>query len=222
MSKSQEDGELVRRAAAKDKEAFRLLYERYGQRAYGIAFEVVRRKEDAEDIVQESFVKAYLSLPEFRGQSSFYTWLYRIVYNLAIDYKRRINRRGGETLEYDEIKHKNDTVAVAEPVVGPHEAVVRKERAERIQNELAHISEEHRMVIILREVDGLNYEEIADVLKISKGTVMSRLHYARKRLQKALKDVAQEANLSLDQIDSEQEPLDAVNRRGLSVSRNSL
>lgn len=205
MSKSREEEELVRRAVMRDKDAFRELFERYGQRAFAIAYDVVRRKEDAEDVVQESFVKAYLSLPEFRGQSSFYTWLYRIVYNLAIDYRRKVNRRGGETREYEDSLQGPLTAGASEPPPSPDEAVSRNERAARIRRELNQISEDHRMVIVLREIDGLNYEEIADVLKISKGTVMSRLHYARKKLQKALKDLAEEHNIKISPEDESTE-----------------
>lgn len=91
---------LVRKSLDGDKDAYRELMERYQDRVYRLAFEVLRNPEDAEDVVQESFVKAYLSLKNFRGQASFYTWLYRIVYNMAIDYKRRITRRGGNPLSF--------------------------------------------------------------------------------------------------------------------------
>lgn len=230
MSKSREEEELVRRAAMRDKEAFRELFERYGQRVFAIAYDVVRRKEDAEDVVQESFVKAYLSLPEFRGQSSFYTWLYRIVYNLAIDYRRKTSRRGGETLEYEDSRQSAVTAGASEPPPSPDEAVSRSERAARIRKELDQISEDHRMVIILREVDGLNYEEIADVLKISKGTVMSRLHYARKKLQKALRDLAEEHNIKIGSDDGSESEIGgaaSLERKGgpsgtLSAGRNTL
>jgi RNA polymerase sigma-70 factor (ECF subfamily) len=192
-SKEIKESDLVARAAGGDKEAYRALVEKYQSRAFSIAYEIVQSRHDAEDIIQESFVKAYLSIGDFRGQSSFYTWFYRIVYNMAIDFKRRTNRRGGEHAEYDDRMSGENGVfagATTGKTEGPSEAIFRKEQARKIQEALNEISEEHRAVITLREVDGLSYDEIADVVGVSKGTVMSRLHYARKKLQKALVEFA--------------------------------
>lgn len=189
MSEKISDAELVAKASVGDKEAYRVLVEKYQQRVFAIAFDVVRSREDAEDIAQESFVKAYLSLPEFKGESSFYTWLYRIAYNMAIDFRRRTVRRGGAPVEFDETRA--DVVAEAAGSVqnrfgSPQELMLRKEESQQIQKVLTEISPEHRAVITLREIEGLSYEEIADVVGVSKGTVMSRLHYARKHLQQGL------------------------------------
>jgi len=185
------DRRLVERAAAGDREAYRRLVEKYQQRAFAIAYEVVRSREDAEDIVQESFVKAYLSLAEFRNQAAFYTWLYRIVYNMAIDWKRRVQRRGGDPVEYNEFAGHGE-VEESGRFDGPHALLERKERSRRIGGVLAELSDEHRVAITLREIEGLSYDEIARVTGVSKGTVMSRLHYARKKLQRALQDLAPE------------------------------
>jgi len=188
MSSRNDDTELVARSSSGDKDAYRLLVEKYQQRVFGIALEVVKSREDAEDIAQEVFVKAYLSLPDFKGQSSFYTWLYRIAYNMAVDFRRRVQRRGGPPVEFDEAKIGStpDDAILRTRFDGPHDLVVRKEESHQIQKVLAEISPEHRAVITLREIEGLSYDEIADVLRVSKGTVMSRLHYARKRLQQSL------------------------------------
>ena len=186
------DRDLVARVIAGDREAYRVLVEKYQQRALGIALEIVKSREDAEDIVQESFVKAYLSLPEFKNQSAFYTWLYRIVYNMAIDFKRKMVRRGGDTLAYDEVSGETGGEDITGRVVGPHEAIVEKEQRARIARVMAELSAEHRAVIVLREVEGLSYDDIARVTGVTKGTVMSRLHYARKRMQGALADIAPE------------------------------
>lgn len=186
------DEALVARAASGDKEAYRALVERYQHRVYSIAFEIVRNREDAEDVAQESFVKTYLSLKDFKGESSFFTWLYRIVYNMALDVRRRSARRGGDAVEFNEITTPA-SASIAAPlghVEGPQEAALNKERAKVIKQVLGEISEEHRTVMMLREVEGLSYDEIAKVVGISKGTVMSRLHYARKALQKALHEFA--------------------------------
>lgn len=186
------DRDLVARTLAGDREAYRVLVEKYQVRVAAIAFEVVRSRADAEDITQEAFVKAYLSLGEFRGQSAFYSWLYRIAYNMAIDFKRRVARRGGDAVEYEEGRQVAAPSDLSGRVVGPHEAVVEKEQRARLERVLRELSAEHRAVIVLREVEGLSYEDIADVTGVSKGTVMSRLHYARKAMQRALADIAPE------------------------------
>lgn len=188
------DSQLVILARQGDREAYRVLVERYQTRAFGIAYDILKNREDAEDVAQESFVKAFLSLSKFKGEASFYTWLYRIVYNMAIDYRRKIVRHGGSTTEYDEAKHVQQSVgnAAGYNQQGPYDEIFRKEQASTINRALSEISEEHRAVIVFREVDGMNYDQIAKVVGISKGTVMSRLHYARKKLQKALRDIAPE------------------------------
>jgi RNA polymerase sigma-70 factor (ECF subfamily) len=189
-----EDRALIARVRAGDKDAYRRLVEKYQKRAFHLAFEVVRSHEDAEDVVQESFVKAYLSLRDFKQDAAFYTWLYRIVYNMAVDYRRKIARRGGPTLEFDErmlqgaeprSEERPSSNVVENRIEGPQEALLRKEREQRLRAALGEISEEHRLAITLREVDGLSYDEIADVMGVAKGTVMSRLHYARKKIQAA-------------------------------------
>ena len=191
------DDVLVTRARGGDKEAYRLLVEKYQGRVFAIAFEIVKNRQDAEDIAQESFVKAYLSLGSFKGESSFFTWLYRIVHNMALDVRRKLIRRGGETLEYDDIKASRGTDAAAAVGVssgtvipGPQEVMMEREKAAVIQKALKEISDEHRSVVVLREVDGLSYDEIAKAIGVSKGTVMSRLFYARKKLQEALREYA--------------------------------
>ena len=182
--------------------AYQCLVERHSARVRAIAFEILRNREDAEDVAQESFVKAYLSIRSFKGESSFYTWLYRIVYNMAIDLRRKYKRRGGEHLEFDEmvsVKAVSDAPdkgvgssfdGTSSRIEGPHEALHWKEAGSTIQAALSELSEEHRAVIVLREVDGLNYDDIARVTGSPRGTIMSRLHYARKALQKALSEFA--------------------------------
>jgi RNA polymerase sigma-70 factor (ECF subfamily) len=193
MVNAASDKELVAKAARGDKDAYRVLVEKYQARVMALALAVVKNREDAEDITQESFVKAYLSLKEFKGQSSYFTWLYRIVYNMAIDFRRRMNRRGQNAVEYDENRPGQGDRAedlAGGFVEGPQESILRKETGRRIGEVLNELSDEHRAVIMLREVDGLSYEQIAEVTGISKGTVMSRLHYARKKLQRGLAEHA--------------------------------
>lgn len=210
---SQEDAAWLKRAGAGDKEAFHLLVEKYKQRAFAVANNVVRSSEDAEDIVQESFVKAWLSLAEFRGESSFYTWLYRIVYNMALDYKRKVTRRR-ETFEPAEQTGGGDGKTSGLRLVegrderpGPEGELLQRETAGRLLSLLDELTEDHRSVVMLREVDGLSYDEIAEVLGVSKGTVMSRLFYARKKLQKGLGDLKPDAWGSGEQKSVEEDEL---------------
>lgn len=196
------DEELVRRSTSGDKEAYKLLVQRYQARVQAIAYEIVRNHQDAEDVAQEAFVKAYLSLKHFKGESSFYTWLYRIVFNMAVDFKRKFARRGGAHVEYKEyigvnpsgdVRNSPNEVKPLESgansgIESPDDALLRKEKAQGINEALDTLSEDHRAVVVLREIDGLNYEEISKVLGVPRGTVMSRLFYARKMLQKALQE----------------------------------
>lgn len=188
-----DERELVKLAQAGEREAFRVLFERHKRRAFHVAFAVLRSKEDAEDVVQEAFVKAYLSLPDFRADATFFTWLQRIVYNLSIDHKRRFNRRGGTHSEVNEEtldSAKQLGVGVtAAPAARPDELVLQKEQLEAVGRVMDQLSDEHRVAITLREFDGLSYEEISESLGLPVGTVMSRLHYARKKLQEGLKGV---------------------------------
>lgn len=210
------DDALVALVLEGDKNSYRLLVEKYQNKIFSLAFDILKTKEDAEDVVQETFVKAYLSLPSFKGQSSFYTWLYRIAYNMSIDVKRRVNRRGGNHIEFREAGNVSNTGSdessggptivpeEAQTVEGPAEAFYRKEAGSRIKAVLDELSPEHRAVVVLREVDGLNYEEISEATGVPKGTVMSRLHYARKALQKALRDFAPNRKIdSNDGVDEE-------------------
>jgi len=183
-----------------DRNAYQFLVEKYRTKAFSIAFSILRSEHDAEDVVQESFVKAYLSLKDFRGDSAFYTWFYRIVYNMAVDLKRKVSRTSsvsvepytpsGEAGDKPEAHVPEEKLQELNRIPGPQDELLRKQQAKRIKEVLGEISDEHRTVIMLREVDGMSYEEIAEVVGVSKGTVMSRLHYARKKLQQALKEFA--------------------------------
>lgn len=185
------DQEILTKIRSGDRDAYRLFVRKYEARAIQIAYGILKNQSDAEDVVQESFVKAFLSLENFRGDSGFYTWLYRIVYNMAIDLRRKLARREAKNTEFDESLLNSSSLdsSISGRLEGPGEALERKDKAGSIGQALLQISEEHRTVMILREVDGLSYEEIAELTKVNKGTVMSRLHYARKQLQKILEDI---------------------------------
>ncbi|MEQ1507558.1 MAG: sigma-70 family RNA polymerase sigma factor [Myxococcota bacterium] len=183
------DAELLRAVLAGDGTAYRGLVERYQGRVYAMVYGMVRNREDARDITQEAFVKAYRSLETFRLESSFYTWLYRIAMNLAIDFVRKRRRR--ESSGFDEsVATREDDGSIAEVhhEDGPSRQLERKQLFGRIMDAMEKLPEDQRQVILLRELEGLPYKEIADVMGIPEGTVMSRLFYARKKLQKLLSD----------------------------------
>jgi RNA polymerase sigma-70 factor (ECF subfamily) len=152
-----------------------------------MVYGMVRNREDARDITQEAFVKAYRNLAGFRLEASFYTWLYRIAMNLAIDYTRKRKRR--EVAGFDEqIAAKDEDGGIHELHHGdsPRKALERKQLLAKIMDAMQKLSDDQRQVILLREVEGLSYREISQVMDIPEGTVMSRLFYARKKLQKLL------------------------------------
>jgi RNA polymerase sigma-70 factor (ECF subfamily) len=184
------DEEAIERARAGDHAAFRVLVERYQARVWRVALRVLRDEEKARDAAQEAFLKAYRSLDRFEGRSSFYTWLYRLVINLCLDMRRR--DRSDREVEWDEARA-HDAEEPGDPEReaadgGPAGALERAEIRQRVAAAIDRLPGPQRETLILREVEGMSYSEIAKALGISKGTVMSRLHYARKRVQKILID----------------------------------
>ncbi|MBN1655440.1 MAG: sigma-70 family RNA polymerase sigma factor [Deltaproteobacteria bacterium] len=185
--KGHADQQLVQRVQTGDKEAFRQLFERYNRRVYAVAFSVVKNQQDALDIVQDAFIKVHKHIDTFQGTSSFYTWLYRIVMNLAIDHVRKLRR----IIDFDDrVGLRSD--ASKEPLMpsmqdaNPGKTVVRKELTKKINQALDALPEYHKAVILLREVEGLSYEEMSQILQVPKGTVMSRLFHARRKMQESL------------------------------------
>lgn len=167
--------------------------ERYQRKIYAVALGMVKDREEAMDISQEAFVKVYKYLDHFKGDASFYTWLYRITANLCIDALRRKNGSKGEHVELDE----NVQMDLTEANIGalgsrlgtnPQKSALRRELAEKIQEALEQVPEKHRAILLLRELEGMSYEDLARTLKIPKGTVMSRLFHARAKMQKVLSE----------------------------------
>jgi RNA polymerase sigma-70 factor (ECF subfamily) len=175
--------------------AFRRLVERHERRAFAVAFALVRDENDAREVVQDAFLRAFKSLDGFQGSSAFFTWLYRIITNLAIDLKRKPGR---QVVDLDETRHSADEASIDFPALGrpdgtdPAEDVRRAEIGARLQAALDALPPYHRAVIVLREVDGMSYEEMAVAMGVSKGTIMSRLFHARQKLQRALADCYEE------------------------------
>jgi RNA polymerase sigma-70 factor, ECF subfamily len=187
------DVELVKRCQAGDAGAFGELVTRYRNRVYTMVYGMVQNEQDAWDLSQEGFLKAWRSIHRFKGQSSFYTWLYRIMTNVTIDSLRRKGVRG--EMEFDD-----RTVARVEPGsrTTPAEAPLPRRKLEqgeirkKIDEAIAKLSPDHRAVIVMKELEELQYNEIAEILDCSIGTVMSRLFYARKKLQILLRDFYEE------------------------------
>jgi RNA polymerase sigma-70 factor (ECF subfamily) len=183
------DRDLVRESRRGDKEAFRELVERHQRKIVSVAMGMVQNRDDALELTQETFIKAYENLEKFKGESSFYTWLYRIAVNLAIDYRRRGRRFSyvsmtGRPDGPDELESTLPAKTLSDPY---HQARVH-ELGGRVAEAINELTPDHKAVILLREVEGLSYEDISRVMQCSKGTVMSRLHYARKKLQEKLRD----------------------------------
>lgn len=187
------DGKLVERARHGDREAYRVLVERYQRRVFHLAYSLVRNREDAADISQEAFVKVYLRLDTFKGDSNFATWLFRIASNLAIDLIRR--RGTNAPVEFEEGaaatvegRELHGSGIAAQLEANPQRQTLRRELGEKLEEALSRLPEKHRAILLLREVEGLSYEEIAEALEIPAGTVMSRLFHARAKMQKLLSD----------------------------------
>jgi RNA polymerase sigma-70 factor, ECF subfamily len=172
--------------------AFRSLVERHQRRAFAIALALVRDENDARELVQDAFLRVHKSLSNFQGGSSFFTWLYRIITNLSIDLMRKPGR---QTTDLEEAHlDRDDGADVDVPFLGrfagadPVDAVRRREIGARLQTALDALPSYHRAVVVMREIDGLSYEEMAQAMGVSKGTIMSRLFHARQKLQRALAD----------------------------------
>jgi RNA polymerase sigma-70 factor (ECF subfamily) len=179
---SAEDRELISACLEGRTECFAELVRRYQDRLYNAVFRMLGSAEDAQDVVQEAFVNAYQALGSFKGEARFFTWLYRIAMNQAISWKRK--RRVTARLE---LRHEENSQPLDQSVGSqPAEALERAEEEEQLQRALARLSMEHRVVLVLKEIEGLKYEEIAEALRVPIGTVRSRLHRARVELREVL------------------------------------
>lgn len=184
------DRKLVALAKEGKREAFRELFQHYNRRAFSIAIGVVKNEQDALDIVQDAFVKVHKHIANFQGSSSFYTWLYRIVMNLSIDHIRK--RKRARNIDVTErvgaaaAGESSHALAPRLANASPSKNVERSELIVQLQAAMAELPEHHRAVITLREVEGLSYEEMAEILEVPKGTIMSRLFHARRKLQQSL------------------------------------
>ncbi len=184
-----EEDELVRSARRGDLAAYDELVKRYQERIYATIYHMTSNHEDANDLAQESFIKAFQALKGFKGGSSFYTWIYRIAVNKTINFlKQRKNRTHMSLNDLDfNAEHDPDLMALISEQT-PRRAAGLAELQEKLNAALLKLSEPHRLVVVLHDVQGLSHEEIAEVMQCNVGTVRSRLFYARQQLQGYLAD----------------------------------
>lgn len=181
------DLEMVKRCQEGDREAFRILVERYQARATRLAYRYVGNMDDAQDITQDAFIRVHRSIKDFRNESQFYTWFYRILVNLALDHLRRNRMKAAEFQDGVLLRSQSASDAQTRKT-NPREELWKKQRQQAIVGAIDTLPPDQRTTVILREIDGLSYEEIAQVTKVPIGTVMSRLYYARRKLQEKLKE----------------------------------
>lgn len=187
MTGCPDDHSLVQACRAGQTEAFGALVRRYERRLYPTVLRLVASAEDAEDVLQDAFVRAYEKLDQFHGESSFYTWIYRIAVNLALSVHRRRQGRAMPSQRDVARSSSADDVADISPAADPTLPLERAERERIVEDALNQLCPEHRAVVVLKDFDGHRYEEIAAILEIPVGTVRSRLHRARGELRDRLR-----------------------------------
>ena len=182
------NAEIVKRVQAGDVAAFDGLIRKYRERLYGIVYNLTSNREDAADLTQDAFIKAFQSIQRFNGQASFFTWLYRIAVNSAVSHLRKARLRSFfslETIDADEPVAR-DVIDALTDKTGVERDTFTRELQEKLNAAMQKLSIKHRTVVTLFEIDGLSHQEIADVMECSVGTVRSRLHYAKQLLQAEL------------------------------------
>jgi len=193
------DRRLVREVLGGNREAFRGLVERHQSRVLHLARSVLKNPSDAADIAQETFVRAFVNLESYRSEGSFTAWIAKIANNLAIDFLRR--QKTQAPVEFDEGFAESESETMQAGLLAgrlrsdPQSLTLRRELGEQLELAMAQLPEKHRAILVLREVDGLSYEELSQVLEIPIGTVMSRLFHARAKMQVILRGYAEDDEL---------------------------
>ena len=182
--KKNEDTELVALAQKGNTNSFNKLVDKYHSRIYSLTYQMTSNREDAEDLTQEIFIKAFEALPRFKGRSSFYTWLYRIGINKTINYRKKRNRNRplsidalDQDITYDEVYAELDSKDSPLRHIGLNELQVKLNEA------MQKLSFKHRTVVVMHDIEGIPHDEIAKIVGVSVGTIRSRLFYARRQLQ---------------------------------------
>lgn len=190
------DRALVQRVLAGEREAFRFLVQRHQTRVFHLARSLLRNPADAADIAQEAFVRAYSSLQRYRADGSFTAWIARITNNLAIDFLRR--QKIQASAELDENLAEPDAshagILASQVPADPQASTLRSELGRELERALGRLPEKHRSILILREIDGLSYQELSEALEVPIGTVMSRLFHARAKMQEMLREYLESAS----------------------------
>lgn len=183
------DKNLIKKIKSGDIEAFAKLVSQYEKKAFSFAFRMLKDSRDAEDATQETFLRVYNKINTFREDSSFSTWFYTILNNICLDILRK-RSRAVETVSIHQSDSENDEyeLQIEDTTQSPHEKLQKKEAQNLLNSALSSLSEEHRAVIILRDINGFEYDEIAKILNISLGTVKSRISRARQALGKILEN----------------------------------
>jgi RNA polymerase sigma-70 factor (ECF subfamily) len=182
-----DDAELIREILAGERAVFGQLVCKYQGRLFNTLLHVVGSREEAEDVCQEAFVQAFVKLESFGGRSAFYTWLYRIAFNLSVSRRRR--RRSEVSID----QHRERTgEEPRETGDGPADQLLRQEQVRMVRQAMEALNEESRAILVLREMEGCCYETIAEILALPLGTVRSRLHRARLHLREQLRAMLQE------------------------------
>lgn len=173
---------VIRRVQRGDTDAFEALVAAYEKNVFNVALQMTGNREDAQDMTQEAFLKAYSSLSSFRGDSKFSSWLYRIVSNVCLDFKRRQGRRPSSSLTVEDDEGENIQLDIADESQSPEALLERKMTREAVRAGLQQLPDEQRQILLLREIQGLSYEEIGEAMGLEAGTVKSRIFRARKKL----------------------------------------
>ena len=184
-----DEKDLVQRSRAGDLEAYDTLVKRYQERIYATVYHMTSNHDDANDLAQDAFIKAYRAIKSFKGGSSFYTWVYRIAVNKTLNFlKQRKNRTQMSLNDLDfNVENNPDLVALISEKTPRRDAGL-AELQEKLNEAMQKLSEDHRMVVTLHDVQGLSHDEIAEIMECNIGTVRSRLFYARQQLQGHLSD----------------------------------
>lgn len=184
-----DDVELVRRAQEGDTRAFDQLVATYSRKLYGMVYHMTSHKEDTHDILQDVFAKAYRSLKQFRGKSSFYTWIYTIAYHMTLNFLRKRKRRAAWSLNDVDTGIENDPALIdLRYIANPRHSSGVNELQKKLNEAMQALSNDHRAVVTMFDIQGLRHAEISKILGVSEGTIRSRLYYAHQQLQGHLQD----------------------------------